>query len=197
MWKGAGVASSSELPSGLLHWASSSVVSVWEGVLQMRTCSAAVKHATTIKSTKETSQPRKCTQCLTQDAKFQIHAIFTRVAGKLSYSLAHGTSDVEDELVARTAPSHSPRELLRKPCSPESIPWAVVSWRPFMRFSRVKQHVLDEFMGTSMPRRLSPAKHLASQQALIFRENTARWWGRTHSIGCCRLSDAVWDGSVG
>jgi hypothetical protein len=143
-------------------------------------------------------QPLQNTHYVRPDAKFvQIHAILTRVAGKHSYGVAHGTSEVKDELVARTAPSHSPRELLRKPCSPESIPWAVVSWRPFMRFSRVKQHVLDEFMGTSMPRRLSPAKHLASQQALIFRENTARRWGRTHSIGCCRLSDAIWDGSVG
>lgn len=66
-----------------------------------------------------------------------------------------------------------------------------------MRFSRVKQHVLDEFMDTSTPRRLPSAKHSASQQALIFHKNTARWWGHTPSIGCSRLSDAIWDGSVG
>ena len=33
--------------------------------------------------------------------------------------------------------------------------------------------------------------------AVIFRESTVSWWGRTHNIDGCRLSDAIWDESVG
>lgn len=127
------------LPSGLLHRASSSVVRAWErgrstyarfAFLQC-SCQACIHRPVST----GTSEPSHNTYCLRPDMSMS------------RYTLSSRESRTWNVRCRQRVWSHKQHRRIvldnhsgfREPCSPGGIFWAVVSRRPFMRFSRVRQ----------------------------------------------------------